>query len=115
MFGLPLTKRRPEELGFCIQMNIAIDYDNTYTADPEGWTEFIKMMKARGHEVICVTARDDLVMGEPVRRDLGGLIPIVFAAGEWKQVAAERRGWKINVWIDDMPQTIAKPVQILGK
>ena len=36
---------------------IAIDYDETYTADTEFWLDVIKLGKSRGHKFICVTAR----------------------------------------------------------
>lgn len=97
-------------------MIIAIDYDNTLTADPEGWTQFIKMMQARGHEVVCVTGRSDIgEWGEEVRREIGGLVKIVFSGNQWKRAAAEKAGWKVNVWIDDMPEYIAKQYDLFTK
>ena len=38
-------------------MLIALDYDDTFTRDPEGWLNFAKLMKSRGHEIIGVTMR----------------------------------------------------------
>ena len=38
-------------------MNISLDFDNTYTRDPDGWDTFIKVMRYRGHKVYCVTMR----------------------------------------------------------
>lgn len=90
-------------------MIIAIDYDGTFSADVEGWTEVIKLMQARGHKIVCVTGRtDEGEFGKPVHRDINGLIPIVFAGNVWKNVAAEKAGWKVNVWIDDNPSYISK-------
>ena len=34
-------------------MLIAIDYDNTYTADPEWWDEVIRSGQERGHTIVC--------------------------------------------------------------
>lgn len=40
-------------------MRIAIDYDNTYTRDPEFWDQMIDYGNSRGHEFICVTMRSE--------------------------------------------------------
>lgn len=40
-------------------MKIALDYDETFTADPELWKPFVAHCKARLHEVKFVTARGD--------------------------------------------------------
>lgn len=89
-------------------MIIAIDYDNTYAADPETFDKVIGVFKQAGHIIICVTGRDGGAMGDIVRATIGQLIPIVFAAKEWKRDAALKRGYKVDVWIDDMPEMIAK-------
>lgn len=48
-------------------MNISIDFDDTYTRDPEMWNAFIRLAQASGHKVYCVTARswreDEQVLG----------------------------------------------------
>lgn len=38
-------------------MLIALDFDGTYTADPELWDMFIENVRARGHEIIIATMR----------------------------------------------------------
>ena len=35
-------------------IDAAIDYDNTYTANPKVWTEILLLMKDRGMKVICM-------------------------------------------------------------
>jgi hypothetical protein len=87
-------------------MIIAIDYDNTYTADPETFNKVIALFKAAGHDVICVTAREDGAMGVPVRNSIGKLVPVIFAGSLAKRVAAKKRGYDVDVWIDDMPAMI---------
>jgi hydroxymethylpyrimidine pyrophosphatase-like HAD family hydrolase len=94
-------------------MIIAIDYDNTYTADPHLWDEFIRSAEATGHTVICVTARPD-TMGQPVLDSIGKLVPVIFCGGEWKREVALSRGYKVNVWIDDSPEYIA-PQLLIGR
>ncbi len=87
-------------------MIIAIDYDNTYTADPETWNKVIKLFQDAGHTVICVTGRDGGAMGDPVRASIGQLVPCVFAGPEWKKVAAKNQGYNVDVWCDDVPNMI---------
>lgn len=93
-------------------MIISVDYDNTYTADPAMWDEAIKLFLSVGHTVICCTARPE-IMGQVVLDSIGKLVPIVFAGGEWKREACLKRGYKVNVWIDDMPEYIG-PQTIVG-
>lgn len=88
-------------------MIIAVDYDNTYAADPETFNKVIEVFKNAGHTVICVTARPD-TMGHPVLNSIGKLVPVVFAGTEWKRDAAKARGYKVDVWIDDSPEYVAK-------
>ena len=89
-------------------MIIAVDYDRTYAADPETFDKVIEVFKQAGHTVICVTGRDGGAMGDIVRATIGQLVPCVFAGKEWKRDAALKQGYKVDVWIDDMPEMIAK-------
>lgn len=95
-------------------MIIALDYDNTYTADPEFWNKFILDAEEAGHKVICVTGRSDTEdFARPVMESIGKLCQVVFAGPKWKRDAALAKGWKVDVWIDDMPEMVAKQV-LLG-
>jgi hypothetical protein len=88
---------------------IAIDYDATYTLSPDLWDHIIGLFQESGHTVICVTGRsNDGIMSQPVLDSIGKLVPVIFAGPEWKRDAALKRGYKVNVWIDDMPEMIAK-------
>lgn len=92
-------------------MIIAVDYDSTYSADPETFNKVIEVFKSAGHTVICVTARPE-TMGQSVLDSIGKLVPVIFAGTEWKRKAAEKRGYKVNVWIDDMPEMVSKQLLI---
>lgn len=85
-------------------MLIALDYDLTYTLDPDLWDAFIKYAKARGHRFVCVTGRD---CAPDFNRERAIDMPIVCAPGEPKFGAAMRAGYAVDVWIDDAPGTIA--------
>lgn len=88
-------------------MIIAIDYDGTYTAAPELWEQFIQLFKTAGHTLICVTGRTENI-GQPVLDSIGKLVPVVFAGGLPKREACRKRGYDVNVWIDDMPEMITE-------
>ena len=96
-------------------MIFGIDYDNTFTRDPELWHEFVLLARSRGHECVVVTGRsDEGQFGAEVRKSVGNLMQIVFAGFEWKREAALKRGWKVDVWIDDAPEYVAKQMPIIA-
>ena len=87
-------------------MNIAIDFDGTYTTDPELWDEIVDRLLARGHSVWCVTSR---IANQKNRREV--VIPNVttifcgMAAKIWHMET--NVGIKIDIWIDDDPAMCA--------
>jgi hypothetical protein len=92
-------------------MIVAIDYDNTYSADPSTFDKIIVLFKQAGHTVICVTGRS-AAMGQPVLNSIGKLVPVIFAGADWKRDAAAKRAYKVDVWIDDTPSSIEKQILI---
>ena len=93
---------------------IAIDYDGTYTVDPDLWRAFIERAQARGHVVVMVTGRsNEGQFGAEVRRAVNGLVPIVFAAQMWKRHAAQLAGFDVSIWIEDHPEAVAPPSPLL--
>lgn len=90
-------------------MVIALDYDGTYTEDPLLWQMFIRTARIRGHRVICVTARWP---SSPVPATCG-FDDLVYAPEGDKSTAARRAGYRVDVWIDDMPGTV-EPTRILS-
>lgn len=86
-------------------MKIALDYDETYTADPYLWDPFIRSAKYRGHSVTFVTFRygPDNAYREDnnadIKSDAERLgIDIVFCNHHQKSHC-----FKADIWIDDMP------------
>lgn len=87
-----------------IMVTISLDYDNTYTAAPEMWLDFIK--NAPPHvKIYCVTMRWE---GEADSMDprLKAAVPVIFTARQAKRPYCEAQGIKIDIWIDDMPDWI---------
>ena len=83
-------------------MNIAIDYDDTYTLDKKLWNKIIYMFVDAGHNVFCVTKRYK-ELADDIRADMG--VPIIYATKS-KLEAVANLNLKIDVWIDDKPQSI---------
>ena len=84
-------------------MNIALDYDNTYTRDPILWNVFVANAIGLGHKVYCVTMRSP-EEGLQVFHDLSGKVDgIFFTNRRAKKDFMFEQGISIDVWIDDMP------------
>lgn len=85
-------------------MLIAIDYDGTFTAAPALFWTFIEQCNSFGIQVICVTGRT------PRQKIVNAYltIPIIYAGSEHKRKAAERAGYKVDIWIDDTPEMIGE-------
>lgn len=80
-------------------MIIALDYDGTYTADPDLWDQWIDLATKRGHTVICVTMR---YPHEPVelRRNIEVIYTSRAAKASWLEANSPH---KPKIWIDDNP------------
>ena len=84
------------QLGLEIEQKELLDlklrnYDETYTRDKILWDSFIKQAKARGHTVLCVTARCEMYGdGVEVKEDLEHLVDgIYFTCGA--------PSWRVNI------------------
>lgn len=89
-------------------MNIALDYDNTFTRDPDFWLNFVLLCKNRGHKIYCVTARSQQQAAE-VFQELGQYIGedcCFFTNMRAKRSYMFKQGISIDVWIDDQPDFI---------
>lgn len=92
-------------------MIIAIDYDGTYSRDPQTFDTIIALLKSAGHTVICATYRsaDNI---QPVIDSIGKLCPVILAGNGWKREAAEKAGYKVDVFVDDMPSSIERQMLV---
>lgn len=86
---------------------IAMDFDETFTADPGLWSTFIRHAKSRGHHFFCVTARreteQNIELINAAFDEWECQMPIVFANLSSKVTTMEKRGIKVDIWIDDAP------------
>jgi len=90
-------------------MLFAVDFDGTFSRDPVLFRALVALGRRMGHTFVLVTGRsDEGQWGAEVRRAVSDLMPIVFANNGWKRAAAEAAGYKVDVWIDDMPEGIGR-------
>ncbi len=85
-------------------LNIAIDYDDTITADADMWYIFIHNAIQRGHNVYVVTWRDE---DTPIHYRFDELATgVVYCNLKAKQSTCENQGIFIDIWIDDNPRAV---------
>lgn len=80
---------------------IALDYDNTYSDDPELWDQFIKIAQKRGHVVIGVTFREPHQVVEMP-------IEVFYTSGKFKADYMREVDLEPSIWIDDWPELIGR-------
>lgn len=88
-------------------MKIALDYDNTYTAAPALWENFVEEAVKSKHAVRIITYRsvgaDNEKLIEAAKK-LG--VKVMFTAGTAKRKYCIDKGWEPDIWIDDKPESI---------
>ena len=93
-------------------LTIAMDYDDTFTADMKFWSAFVQNANGAGHRVVCVTARRNTEENtDEINSKFnhwGCHMPIVFTELGSKLHAVEKRGLKIDIWIDDNPEALVR-------
>jgi DNA-binding LacI/PurR family transcriptional regulator len=84
---------------------ISLDFDQTYTRDPELWNEFIGSARKRGYTVYIVTMRYDMPKeADEVRTLLSDKVDgIYFTGRKAKEKFMFDKGIDVSVWVDDMP------------
>lgn len=85
-------------------MKLALDFDNTFTAEPAFWQTFITFASEWGHSVVLVTARCETKDG--INWDALTMnwapCPIIWCDGKPKREVAKG----IDIWIDDDPYSL---------
>lgn len=86
-------------------MNIALDYDGTFTEDPAMWDLFCRLAEMQGHDVYIVTMRypQERITVAPVPMD-----KVWYTSRNAKAPFVEKYGLHIDVWIDDNPKSVHK-------
>ena len=86
-------------------MLIALDFDRTYTLDPETWNIFIRVLREKGHDIICVTSRYP-EENWYIEDSIGQVCKIFYTSRTSKRDFVNRLGIDPDVWIDDDPEFI---------
>lgn len=92
-------------------MTIGLDYDKTITRDIIFWYDFLRFATEYDHKIVIVTSRRDT---EENRAEIEQFlfpsfrsdVPIVFCSLKSKIKVCQEQGYKIDVWIDDDPDTL---------
>jgi hypothetical protein len=95
-----------------VNMNISLDYDGTYTRDPDFWNAVVASAMMRGHIVYVVTFRTP-EQGVEVLNSIGKIVGkdhVYFTSMQSKRNYMEKNGISIDVWIDDMPDCIIRGI-----
>ena len=89
-------------------MIFGLDYDETFSADPELWHAFATIATRRGHRVIGVTARNrDQIITD--KRYLTACDTVVYCAGHAKyDTVLDLLDVTVDVWIDDKPHYVSQ-------
>ena len=86
-------------------MIICIDYDETFTKDPQLFSSFISLAVMAGHHVLCCTMRyKEEAMEMP--ETIGKLCPIYYTGRQAKLPWLSAAGIYPDIWIDDSPAWI---------
>ena len=84
-------------------MNISLDYDETYTRDPEFWDLVISAAHYQDHKVYCVTMRSAAECDDVFASLMNKVDGIFCTNRQAKEKYMFKEGIMIDVWIDDMP------------
>lgn len=85
---------------------VAIDYDGTWKEAPQLWEAVSDAIKDNGGNCICITSRATDTKNKELEKSIGKHMKILYANGKPKEKIAKDNGYRVNVWIDDKPETI---------
>lgn len=93
-------------------LNIALDFDGTFTADPEMYADYIRLARERGHQVFCVTCRRDTSENRDMILEFferyGLRVTTLFTGLRSKMQFCKEAGIRIDNWWDDDPETLVR-------
>lgn len=87
-------------------MLVAIDYDETISANPAAWVRVIGTLKDVGFSVICVTYRQPDCDPHELAWLNKHVEEIIFTGEVNKKGFCNAAGYHVDVWIDDEPLSI---------
>lgn len=88
-------------------LKIALDYDETFTADRSFLRNFVILSKISNHQIVFVTYRTNREYDDNSDIESDALkcgINVIYSQGEPKRTVFDA-----DIWIDDSPETIVEP------
>ena len=87
---------------------VIIDYDDTYTLEPELFDRFIYQLKSRGYKIVCATMRYDIPDEADEVKQLCPAVfdSVIFTGRQAKIDFINRMNLKPCLYIDDSPQSL---------
>lgn len=96
-------------------LKVALDYDDTFTVNPQMWGMIVAVMKQFGAEVKFVTYRSMKTNNADIELSAKEVdIPIIYCNYYQKAQVCAKSGWIPDIWIDDMPILIPMKQQLEG-
>lgn len=102
-----------------MSLTIGVDFDHTYAADPQAFSQVVDLFLDAGHTVLLVTKRHDDgngPMATEVREVVTNDIPIIFVGGTdivYKDdLVRQEHELEVDIWIDDKPEFIRSPSRL---
>lgn len=94
-------------------LNIALDFDGTFDRDPHLWGGLIENARYGGHQVFIVTGRegtdeDRETIAEVLGRAGVDKATVLFVNRRSKLDFMREAGIRIDIWIDDDPETLVR-------
>jgi hypothetical protein len=93
-------------------MNIGIDFDDTLSREPAMWKALYDSAKLHGHQMWCVSCRRNTTENDGIINEFLDAhemqMPVMLTSLQGKQRYMEGLGIHIDIWIDDMPRSIAE-------
>lgn len=80
-----------------------IDYDDTYSDDPDLFAQIVSLIKSRGHVAVIVTYRHGIKDKIP---ETG--CEVFYTGGTPKAQFMRDAGLEVDIWIDDYPELIGE-------
>ena len=86
-------------------MLIAIDYDDTFTLDPQAWRAAIAVLRLRGFDFVCASSRMNTFENQA---EISDAVPclVICCSHNAKAEHLKKLGIVPDIWIDDNPWSI---------
>lgn len=90
-----------------MRKNIGIDYDGTFTDNPEAWSGVIRQLLIFGYSVYCVSARSDNPdTFSKLSSEFPSGVTILLTSHKPKKKFCEQLGINIDIWIENQPMSL---------